>query len=223
MASIGRIWHRHFGAIKPMAPRLARLRHCSNTMPSYHSEPSDTKMNPPVPKVQVQNDLLKYKVELKAHTQRFEERVEEHIDAYEKESKAAKALNRKLEREVRELKEKVDRLEPTVAHIHRRIVLNDARNKLKSSYGYKFNFGDSVEKRVQDFLPKVTEKDSTLLTAGSLAILFDTSDGSIHAQGDRAAHEATLESKLFAVSLGDDLPLERRDNMLKLLRFAYDV
>lgn len=57
----------------------------------------------------------------------------------------------------------------------------------------------------------------------SLAILFDTSDGSIHAQGNRAAHEATLESKLFAVSFGDDLPLERRDNMLKLLRFAYDV
>lgn len=110
-----------------------------------------------------------------------------------------------------------------MAHIHRRIVLNDARNKLKSSYGYKFNFGDSVEKCVQDFLPKVTEKESALLTADSLAILFDTSDGSIHAQGNRAAHEATFESKLSAVSLGDDLPLERRDNLLKLFKFAYDV
>ncbi|KAF8349157.1 hypothetical protein F5887DRAFT_1156895 [Amanita rubescens] len=204
---------RNLKAIKPMAPRPERLRHSSNTTPSYHGEPSDTKMNPPVPKVQVQNDLLKYKAELKAHTQRleahnqrFEERVEEHIDAYEKESKTAKALNRKLERDVRELKERVNKLEPTVAHIHRRIVLNDARNKLKSSYGYKFDFGDSVEKRVQDFLPKLA-----------------FSDGSIHAQGNRAAHEATLESKLLAVSLGDDLPLERRDNMLKLLRFAYDV
>ena len=110
-----------------------------------------------------------------------------------------------------------------MAHIHRRIVLNDARSKLKSSYGYKFNFGDSVEKCVQDFLPKVTEKDSALLTAGSLAILFDTSDGSIHAQGNRAAHEATLESKLYAVSFGDDVPLEQRDNMFKLLKFAYDM
>lgn len=78
-------------------------------------------MNPPVPKVQVQNDLLKYKADLKAHTQRFEERLEErleeHIDAYEKESKTAKALTgkletdvRRLEREGRELKERVDRV-----------------------------------------------------------------------------------------------------------------
>jgi hypothetical protein len=50
-------------------------------------EPSDTKMNPPVPKVQVQNDLLKYKAELKAQTKRLEERLEEHIGAYKKDSK----------------------------------------------------------------------------------------------------------------------------------------
>jgi hypothetical protein len=100
--------------------------------------------------------------------------------------------------------------------------LNDARHKLKSSYRIKFNFRDSVEKCVEDFLPKVTEKDSALLTAGSLAILFDTSDGSIHAKGNRAAHEATLESKLFAVSCDDDLPSELRDNLIKLYKFAYD-
>jgi len=100
--------------------------------------------------------------------------------------------------------------------------LNDALNKLKSSYGIKFNFGDSVEKCVEDFLPNVTEKDSALLTADSLEILFDTSDGSIHAKGKRAAHEATLESKLIAVSCGDDLPSELRDNLIKLFKFAYD-
>ncbi|KAF8346056.1 hypothetical protein F5887DRAFT_1073715 [Amanita rubescens] len=162
-------------------------------------------MNPRV-QVQVQNDLLKYQAELMARTKRLEERFEEYIGAYEKDSTTVRALNMKLERkvtglerDVRQLQERVKRLEPTVAHIHRRIVLNDAH-----------------------FLPKVTEKDSALLTAGSLAILFDTSDGSIYAKGNRAAHEATLESKLFAVSCGDDLPSELRDNLIKLFKFAYD-
>ncbi|KAF8346064.1 hypothetical protein F5887DRAFT_1073722 [Amanita rubescens] len=145
-------------------------------------------MNPRV-QVQVQNDLLKYQAELKAQTKHFEERLEEHIGAHGKDSTTVRALNMKLERDVRELQEKVNRLEPTVAHIHRRIVLNDA---LKSSYGIKFNFGDSVE-RVEDFLPKVTKKESALLTAGSLAILFDTSNGSIYAKGNRAVHEASDE------------------------------
>ncbi len=70
-------------------------------------------MNPRV-QVQVQNDLLKFKAELKAQTKRLEERLEEHIDAYEKDSTTVRALSRKLvtglERDVRQLQEKVNRV-----------------------------------------------------------------------------------------------------------------
>ncbi|KAF8331163.1 hypothetical protein F5887DRAFT_922827 [Amanita rubescens] len=120
-----------------------RLRHY-NTTPSYQL------------RVQVQNDFLKYKAELKVQIKHLEERLEEHIGAYEKYLTTVRALNKKLEkdsktfralngvlerkvtgleRDVRQLQEKVNRLEPTVAYIHRRIVLNDAYNKLNSSYG----------------------------------------------------------------------------------------
>ncbi|KAF8331216.1 hypothetical protein F5887DRAFT_61870 [Amanita rubescens] len=140
MAPIGRIWPHHFGATKLMAERL---RHY-NTTPSYQL------------RVQVQNDFLKYKAELKAQIKRLEECLEEHIGAYEKDLTTVRALNKKLEkdsttfralngvlerkvtgleRDVRQLQEKVNRLEPPVAYIHRRIVLNDAYNKLNSSYG----------------------------------------------------------------------------------------
>lgn len=104
-----------------------------------------------------------------------------------------------------------------MADIYRRIVLTDARNKLKSSYGIKtLKSDDSVEKCVEDFLLKVTEKDSALLTAGTLATLFDTSDGSIYTKGNIAAHEATFESKLFAIfACGDS------HNLLKLFIYAY--
>jgi len=101
--------------------------------------------------------------------------------------------------------------------------LTDPRKKLKSSYGIKLKLDDaskSVEQRVEDFLPKVTRKDSEFLTAGVLRILFDTTDGSIHAKGNVAAHIATQASKLYAIS-DRKLPGELRTDLLKLYQYAY--
>ena len=89
-----------------------------------------------------------------------------------------------------------------VFDIHLHIVLTDACNKLKSSYGIRLKLHDtskSVEQCIEEFLPMVSKKDAPLLTPGVLRIIFDTSNDSIHAKGNVAAHETTMNNKLSAI------------------------
>jgi hypothetical protein len=104
------------------------------------------------------------------------------------------------------------------------MVLDDARNKLASDY--KFSV-DELRSRGSDVGPlvhlirsKLNPEHAKLLSNDALTMIFDSSDGSMRDDGNKAAHVASLADRVDSV-LGATMTETQRAVLCKIYCFTH--
>jgi len=87
--------------------------------------------------------------------------------------------------------------------LNRRMVLDDARNKLANEYSFTLDElrprRSDVGSLIRRIQSKLKAEHAKLLSYDALAMIFDSSDNSIRDDGNRAAHEAPLADRVDSV------------------------
>ncbi|KIM79917.1 hypothetical protein PILCRDRAFT_823094 [Piloderma croceum F 1598] len=112
----------------------------------------------------------------------------------------------------------------TLHALKRRIVLDDARNKIAHDYSFTF---DELRPRHSDIGPlvqrirsKLNAEDSSLLSNDALTMIFYSSENSVRDGGNKAAHEVPLSDCIDSV-LEATLTEARRALLGKIYCFAH--
>jgi len=119
----------------------------------------------------------------------------------------------------------VQRHTKTLNALTRRMVLDDARNKLANDYKLTL---DELRPRCTDVGPlverirsRLNAVDSSLLSNGALAMIFDSSDNSMRDSGNKAAHAAPLSDRTDSV-LEATLSHTQKNLLGEIYYFAYN-
>jgi len=108
--------------------------------------------------------------------------------------------------------------------LNRRIVLDDARNKLADDYSFTL---DELRPRradvgllVQHIQTRLNSEHSNLLSYDALTMIFDSSDDSMRDIGNKAAHDAPIADRVDSV-LQATLTNTQRALLGKIYHFAH--
>ncbi|KAG1863928.1 hypothetical protein C8R48DRAFT_194013 [Suillus tomentosus] len=137
------------------------------------------------------------------------------------------AFRIQLAKEIREPQESDAKLSASMAatqqrhatalqDLHRRMVLDYARDLLGARYGYTIDelrpwYQEVVDGRpartlqqlVQEVRLKLDEHDARLLSDDALTMIFDRSRGTFHSEGNTAPHSASAEDLSLAITRPD--------------------
>jgi uncharacterized phage infection (PIP) family protein YhgE len=112
----------------------------------------------------------------------------------------------------------------TLHALNRRMVLDDARNKLANDYSFTLDElrprGSDVGSLVQHIQSKLNAEHARLLSRDALTMIFDSSDDSMRDDGNKAAHKAPLADRVDSV-LQATLTKTQRDLLGKIYHFAH--
>jgi len=91
----------------------------------------------------------------------------------------------------------------TLYALQRRMVLDDARNKIATHYDFTLDElrprGSELGPLMRQIRSRLTAEDSELLSNDALTLIFDNAVNSMRDTGNKAAHEATLADRTDAI------------------------
>jgi hypothetical protein len=124
----------------------------------------------------------------------------------------------------RDMSSTLQRHSKRIFALDRRIILDDARSKIARVYNYPpdqlWPSRTEVGPLVQDIRSKLNPADAKLLSTDTLTMIFETGDGTVREEGNRAAHEAFLADCANAV-MEATLPKWRRVSLQNLYEFVH--
>jgi len=124
-----------------------------------------------------------------------------------------------------ELLKTLQRYTKTMSSLNRCMVLDDARTKIAKVYSLTldglWSQHTDIKMLVRQIRSKLSAEHSILLDDDALRMIYDSSDGSIRHDGNKAAHEAPLSDRIDSV-LDGRLTMKQGALLRNIYRFAHD-